>query len=190
MRLISEYNFLWSNLGSESPRENMFIMRQNGFLLNTKIVQDTLLNPKGQPHGLCWSVICPFNSPFSKVLHRGMKGWVRRYSEGRRGGMGRRSHQRGMSLPLTKAFIQPFLKAVLFVQDLRKTSPHWNGTLSSVLTRWRNAKRGSNSIIDFTPLRKGESRTLFSIWQPLASLTTWTWAAPSHLARKLRLGTR
>lgn len=77
--------------------------------------------------------------------------------------MGRRSHQRGMSLSLTKAFMQPFLKAVLFVQDLRKTSPHWNGTLSSVLTRWRNAKRGSNSIIDFTPLRKGESRTLFSI---------------------------
>lgn len=65
--------------------------------------------------------------------------------------------------PLTKIFIRPFLIAGLSAQELRKTSQLWNGTLSSILINWGNAKKGSNSIINFIPLRRGESLALLSI---------------------------
>lgn len=79
MRLIYGYNFPWNNLGNESPRESTFIMRQNWFLLNTKIVQDTLLNPRRQLCCLFWLMVYAFNALLSKALPGGMKGWVWRY---------------------------------------------------------------------------------------------------------------
>ena len=189
-RLISDYNFPWNNLGSESPREDTFIMRQNGLLWNTKTARATRLNLKGQPRCLFWSLVCPFRSPFSKALRSGMQGWMRRHNEEWRGGM-KRSYQRSMTPPvITKAFMRPFLIARLSVQELIKTSQPCGGTLSSVFTKCGNANKSSNVITNFIPLGRDESFALLSIWQPLAPLTTWIWAAPSNLAHKLRPGTR
>ena len=119
MRLIPGYNLSWNNPRSASPRENMFIMRQNGFLLYTKIVQGTLLNPKRQLCHLYWSMVCPFNSHFAKALCTGM---TRGYGSTMKDGgekWGQEATRAGLP-PLTKAFTRPFLIG-LSVQELRKT---------------------------------------------------------------------
>lgn len=134
-------------------------MRQNGFLLNTKIVQDALLNPKRAA-----TLPPPISDlSFQFYFFNGSLKWMKRcswrYNEGWRGGM-IQSHQWIMAPPLTKAFMRPILIARLLDQELRKSSQCCNGTLSSVHTKWGKCQKGLNSIINFIPLRRGESPAL------------------------------